>query len=481
MRLTALARSAPKRIVAQGVPLPAPVGGWDAISPLANMPIDRAVQIDNWVCRPGWIEPRKGYVTYSTGVGTNTTPVETVMAYNGLTGTSALFAAAGTSLYNCTGGGAATPVGGITLSNARLQYCMMGSASAASYLIACNGADTPIAYNGTSWSQLSIQIGNAYGSITWAVNMIQGETINLNGTVVTFVTGSPSGNQVQIGANLAATLTSLVTFLSGSADSNISQCTYSQSLGTTLSIIYKNSGYAGNSFTISAGYATGDIVFSTNPNNGDTITLDGTVVTFAVNVEATNTFVATANLNAGDVIVIAGKAYTLVAAYTNIDGDVVVGASESATLSNLAAAVNLGPGSGTVYAAAMTANNQVSATSSSTTLNVTALIPGPNFAACSYSPNGTAHGAWSSTTLTGGQSPGTNQVLIGASLSATLTNLLSVLQTSSNGGINQFTYSLSGGTTLNIQAASSGILGNALTIAASAATASGATLVGGST
>src|ERR1700743_1193218 len=118
MRLTALAKSPPKRQVAQGVPLPAPVGGWDAISPLANMPVDRAVQLDNWVCRPGWVEPRKGFVPYSTGVGTNVTPVETVMAYNGLTGTAGLFAAAGSSLYTCTGGGPATIVPGITLSNA---------------------------------------------------------------------------------------------------------------------------------------------------------------------------------------------------------------------------------------------------------------------------------------------------------------------------------------------------------------------------
>jgi hypothetical protein len=362
MRLTALAKSPPKRMVAQGVPLPAPVGGWDAISPLANMPVDRAVQLDNWICRPGWIEPRKGYVAYSTGVGTNTTPVETVMAYNGLTGNSALFAAAGASLYNCTGGGAASPVGGVTLSNARLQYIMMGSAAGASFLVAVNGADTPIAYDGTSWSQLSINIGNAYGSITWSVNMVQGETIDLNGTIVTFVTGSPSGNQVQIGANLAATLTNLVTFLNASADTNIDQCTYTQTLGNTLNITYKTSGIQGNTFTIAAGYATGSITFSVNPSNGDTITLEGQSIQF----------------------------------------------------------------------------------------------------------------------VTSGA--GTNQVNIGATLAQTLTALLAVVTNSSNGSLNSFTYALNAGkTALLLTAASRGILGNSLAIAASAATVSGATLTGGST
>lgn len=362
MRLTALAKSPPKRIVAQGVPLPAPVGGWDAISPLANMPIDRAVQIDNWVCRPGWIEPRKGYVTYSTGVGTSTTPVETIMAYNGLTGTSALFAAAGTHLYNCTGGGAASQVGGITLSNARLQYCMFGSPSNDSWLVAVNGQDTPLGYDGTSWQELSVTIGTASGSIVWSVNMVPNETIDLNGTIVTFVSSSPTGNEVLIGGSLATTLTNLVTFLNGSADANISLCTYSQTLGNTLIITYKTSGIQGNTFTIAAGYATGSITFSVNPSNADTITLDGQSIEF----------------------------------------------------------------------------------------------------------------------VTSGA--GTNQVNIGATLAATLEALLAVVSNTSNGSLNEFTYALnSGKTALLLTAASPGILGNTLAIAASAATPSGATLSGGST
>ena len=57
MRLTAAVKRRPPAVVAQGVPIPAPVGGWDAISPLANMPVDRAVVLDNWIPRPGWIEP----------------------------------------------------------------------------------------------------------------------------------------------------------------------------------------------------------------------------------------------------------------------------------------------------------------------------------------------------------------------------------------------------------------------------------------
>ena len=46
-------------------------------------------------------------------------------------------------------------------------------------------------------------------------------TITLGGTVVTFVTGTPAGNQVKIGASLNATLQALLTFLQASVDSNL--------------------------------------------------------------------------------------------------------------------------------------------------------------------------------------------------------------------------------------------------------------------
>src|SRR5580693_7130155 len=102
MRLTVNAKPLPKRTVVQSVPLPAPVGGLDAISPLANMPLDRAVQLDNWVPRPGWIEPRKGSIPWSTGLGGANLPVQTVMSYNDSSGDRKLFGVAGSTIYDCS-------------------------------------------------------------------------------------------------------------------------------------------------------------------------------------------------------------------------------------------------------------------------------------------------------------------------------------------------------------------------------------------
>ncbi len=53
---------------------------------------------------------------------------------------------------------------------------------------------------------------------------------------------------------------------------------------------------------------------------------------------------------------VGNKVYTFQTTLTNVDGNVLIGANAAASIVNLAAAVNLGSGSGTTYAAAMTAN-----------------------------------------------------------------------------------------------------------------------------
>jgi hypothetical protein len=152
MRLTAAVKRRPPAVVAQGVPIPAPVGGWDAISPLANMPVDRAVVLDNWIPRPGWIEPRPGYTPQATGLGA---AVQTVMAYNGFGGTFKLFGVAGSNIYDVTNSGPAVATTVNTLSSPRLQYLQFSNPSYMQYLIACNGVDTPVQFDGTSWTAMS--------------------------------------------------------------------------------------------------------------------------------------------------------------------------------------------------------------------------------------------------------------------------------------------------------------------------------------
>ena len=157
MRLTAAAkRQVPFRSNIQAASLPAPTGGWDAISALANMPPDRAVQLDNFVPRPGYIEPRRGYIDWADGMGA-TTPVQTITAYYaGNPSDDKMFSIAGSTIYDTTLTGAATPTTVTALSSAYCEYANFTNASNLHYQFVCNGVDTPKLYNGSTWADTAI-------------------------------------------------------------------------------------------------------------------------------------------------------------------------------------------------------------------------------------------------------------------------------------------------------------------------------------
>ena len=140
-----------KRQTSQGRSIPAPIGGWDAQSPLAAMPIQNAVILDNWIPRSADCEVRRGFVPQQTGTPG---PVESMMAFRGSPTGDKLFAASGGHLYDTTALGAAlgAPVySGAT--NNRWNYTAFAN-PAGEWLIAVNGADTPIGYNGGAWAAL---------------------------------------------------------------------------------------------------------------------------------------------------------------------------------------------------------------------------------------------------------------------------------------------------------------------------------------
>lgn len=135
--------------------IPASVKGWDQISSLAEMEADHAVQLDNWIPRPGYLEIRRGSLTWATDVGSG--PVETVMAYNAPNiNNSKLFAIGGGSVYDVTAGGAGVVTSITGLSSNRFQYCNFTNAAVGAWLVAANGVDTPIIYDGSTWANMSL-------------------------------------------------------------------------------------------------------------------------------------------------------------------------------------------------------------------------------------------------------------------------------------------------------------------------------------
>lgn len=94
--------------------------------------------------------------------------------------------------------------------------------------------------------------GAATGDITFTAQPADTSTITLAGVAWTFVSGAPSGNQIQIGANLGATLTAAAVALNGSATPAIAAATYSAVGGTRLHIVFDTAGPTGNGYALVA-------------------------------------------------------------------------------------------------------------------------------------------------------------------------------------------------------------------------------------
>ncbi len=145
----------------------APVGGWDTENALADMPEINAVVLDNFFPNTDSVELRKGFTEWSTGMTGN---VETLMQYAKTDGTSEFYAVNDGNVYNISSiGEVGSPeVSGLT--NSRFQYINFGNA-AGSFLIAVNGEDTPLLYNGTTWSNTAISgVGLTEDNIVWINN-----------------------------------------------------------------------------------------------------------------------------------------------------------------------------------------------------------------------------------------------------------------------------------------------------------------------
>jgi len=146
-------RNSLRQQIARGMSIPAPTGGWDAVSALADMPVDRAIVLDNWFPSTGDVRVRRGHQIHGSGMGSD--QVESLMVYNGVTTASTkLFAATGSTVYDVSASGVAAS--SITsLANARWQYTNF-TVAGGKYLWICNGADDPRHYNGSAWATPTI-------------------------------------------------------------------------------------------------------------------------------------------------------------------------------------------------------------------------------------------------------------------------------------------------------------------------------------
>ena len=162
-----------KQNTARTTSVPAPIGGWNARDSLANMSPTDAVQMINFFPTPTDVTMRKGYSKSSTGI---TGKVESLMTYTKNSGYD-LFAFAGTKIYNAEPSTAVEVFSGT--SNAKFQFVNMTN-TAGHYLVACNGIDPTMIYDGTRWFYVATTTtAQTISSIT------RGGTGNLTATVTT--------------------------------------------------------------------------------------------------------------------------------------------------------------------------------------------------------------------------------------------------------------------------------------------------------
>jgi len=96
----------------------------------------------------------------------------------------------------------------------------------------------------------------ATGKITVASVPADGDTVNVNGSVITFKTASTgAANEVVIGVSVSATAIALAAFLNASVAANISVATYAAVAGV-VNVTYDTLSAAGNTMTLVAGQAS---------------------------------------------------------------------------------------------------------------------------------------------------------------------------------------------------------------------------------
>ncbi len=139
------------RGLARGAAIPAPVGGLNARDALADMDEEDAIVLDNYFPRGNSVDLRRGFAEHATDIPD---VVETVMEWNGPTGRE-LFAASDDSIYDVTAAGAVGAAVLGSLTSARWQWTMFTTAGGA-FLIAANGADDVISYDGSAWDTPAI-------------------------------------------------------------------------------------------------------------------------------------------------------------------------------------------------------------------------------------------------------------------------------------------------------------------------------------
>lgn len=132
------------------VSVPAPTGGWNSRDTLSAMAPNDAVKLVNFFPSTTECILRGGNAAYGTGI---TGLVETLAVYNAMDGTSEMFAVDENDVWDVSASGAASAQSA-TVTNGKFQWLNFGDGTN-NYLMMFNGSDSPLYYNGSTWTSIT--------------------------------------------------------------------------------------------------------------------------------------------------------------------------------------------------------------------------------------------------------------------------------------------------------------------------------------
>src|SRR5713101_3761722 len=362
-----------------------------------------------------------GTLTASDPIATNTATVngQTYTFVAALTGAANEVLVGGTvalslsnlaAAINATSGGAGVAYGSGTLANTAVTATSTATTVVVTAKVngtAGNGVTTTAAGGTFTFGAASTAGGTA------------GSTVTVGGKTYTFVaalSNTATANEV-ISSSEATGLTNLASAVNAGTGSG---STYSTPTTQNTSV--------------SAGTATATTLLFTAlaaGTGGNFLTGAATVGTFG-----TANFAGGANTGAapvaaaGNTVTVGSQTYTFVTALstTPTANEILVGATEAASLANLANAVNGGTGSGATYGSPTVANTSASAVATASTVVFTALTKGLTGNGIATSETGTAN-TFGAATLANGTAGSTNDLLSIADATAALTTINAAIQT----------------------------------------------------
>lgn len=157
-------------------------------------------------------------------------------------------------LFNqITNGGIDVVIDGTARNLTGLNFSVLANlnavAAAVTTALSSHGTCT---WNGAQFLITSATTGvgvDASGTLTVSTNPSNGDTVTINGTVVTFVSALTSGVQVLIGTDNTATAVNLWAVLTNSTNANLIACTYSVA-GHVVTVTAAAAGTAGNAIAL---------------------------------------------------------------------------------------------------------------------------------------------------------------------------------------------------------------------------------------